>query len=67
MPGECLFVWKQDAPFTPQGFNSLLACRPRLQEVQRGVETAGDKRLEFGDPEACLLLDGDLKTAYVSK
>ena len=67
MPDECFFVWEQDAPFTPQGFDSFLACRPRLQEVERGVETAGDKCLEFGHPEASLLLYGDFKTSCVSK
>jgi len=58
MPGECIFVWKQDAPFTLQGFDSLLPRRIRLQEVERGVETVGDKGLEFGNPEASLLLYG---------
>ena len=67
MPGECFFVWKQDAPFALQGFDSLLPRRIRLQEVERGVETAGDKCLEFGDPEASLLLYGDVKTSCVSK
>jgi hypothetical protein len=36
-----------------------------LEEVERGVETVGDKCLEFGDPEASLLLYGDFKTSCV--
>ena len=67
MPGECLFVWKQEAPFTPQSCDGLLACRIRLQEVERGVEAAGDKCLEFGDPEASLLLYGEFKASRVPK
>jgi hypothetical protein len=67
MPGECFFVWKQEAPFTLQGFDSLLPRRIRLQEVERGVETAGDKCLEFGDPEASLLLYEDFKASCVPK
>jgi len=67
MPGECFFVWKQDAPFTLQGFDSLLACRTRLQKVKCGVKTVRDKGLEFGDPEASLLFYGDFKTLCVPK
>ena len=58
MPDEWFFIWKQEAPFTLQGFDSLLPRRIRLQEVERGVETVGDKCLEFGNPEASLLLYG---------
>ena len=67
MPGESFFVWKQDAPFTFQGFDSLLPRRIRLQEVERGVETAGDKCLEFGDPEVSPCLYSDFKTSCVPK
>ena len=67
MPGEGLFVWKQEVPFTLQGCDSLLPRRIGLQEVERGVETAGHKCLESGDPEASLLLDGDFKASCVTK
>jgi hypothetical protein len=65
MPGECFFVWKQETPFTLQGFDSLLPRRIRLQEVERGVETAGDHGLEFTDPEASLLLYREFKAPCV--
>ena len=67
MPDERAFVWKQEAPFTSQGLDGRLTCRNTLQEVQRGVETVGDKRLEFGDPHASVLLYGDLKASRVPK
>jgi hypothetical protein len=38
-----------------------------LQKVERGVETVGDKCLEFGDPEASLLLYREFKASRVPK
>ena len=65
MPGECLFVWEQETPFTLHGCNSLLPGCPCLQEVYCGIETIRDKRLEFGDPQTRLLLYRDLKTSRI--
>jgi len=67
VPDERVFVWKQAAPFTLQGLNGRLTGSALVQEVQRGVETIGDKRLEFGDPQAIVFLYGDLKAPGVSK
>src|SRR5262249_19562617 len=67
VPGEGFFVREQDVPFTLQGCDSLLACRPCLQEVERGIETARNKCLEFSDPEASLLLDREFKASRVSQ
>jgi hypothetical protein len=67
VPGKRFVIWKQDVPFTLQGCDSLLPRHTRLQEVERRVETAGDKGLEFGDPEVSLFLYDDFKTSCVSK
>jgi hypothetical protein len=65
VPGEWLFVWKQDTPFTLHGRNSLLPGCPGLQEVYCGIETIRDKRLEFGDPLTSPLLYRDLKASRI--
>jgi hypothetical protein len=67
VPDERVFVWKQAAPFTLQGLDGRLTCGALVQEVQRGVETIGDKRLEFGNPQAIVFFYGDLKASGVSK
>jgi hypothetical protein len=65
VPGESLFVWKQDTPFALHGLQGLLLGGAALQEVYCGIETIRDKRLQFGDPQTTLLLYRDLKASRI--
>jgi hypothetical protein len=54
-------------PFPHQGSDGLLTCGKLLQQIGRRIETARDKRLEFGDPGAIVVLKREFETASIPK
>jgi hypothetical protein len=67
VPGESSFVWKQQTPFALHGVKRRLPGGAGLQEVYCGIETIRDKRLQFGDPQTCLLFYRDLEASRIPK
>lgn len=54
-------------PFPHQGRDGLLTCGKLPQQIGRGIETAWDKSLEFGNPGAIVPRKGEFETSGVSQ
>ena len=67
MPRKRCFIREQDMPLPHQGIDGVLTCGKLLQQVGRGIETAWDKGLEFGDPCAIVVLKREFETSGIPK